>query len=126
MYRVLIFDDDTDILDLCATILRNKGFEVMTSTSSETAIDRISELEPDVILMDNWMPGITGAETIMLLKKKEMFQHIPVIFFTANNQAEKLSILAGADYYLQKPFDINAFVEIVNRAVWDQIPVLRS
>lgn len=126
MYRVLIFDDDTDILDLCSLLLRNKGFEVFTRTDCETAIDTIAELKPDVILMDNWMPGISGAETITLLKSKEMFQHIPVIFFSANSQAEQISILAGADYYLQKPFDIKAFTDIVRKAVWEQLPLVRS
>ncbi len=117
MGRVLIFDDDEDILELCTIILRQKGLETVGETSSKHVIERISETGPDVILMDNWIPGIGGVEATQLIKSTKATRHIPVILFSANNDIEKIASEAKADYYLKKPFDISALSEMIGRVM---------
>ena len=117
MHRVLIFDDDTDILELCTIILTSKGFEVIVKTTCENVVQTVVEARPDVILMDNWLPDIGGVEATHRLKESEKTGTIPVIFFSANNQTEAFSQKAGADYYIQKPFDIYDLVETISKAI---------
>src|SRR5882724_3175009 len=102
--RVLIFDDDLDILQICAIVLKKKGFDVSTLNNSSQILEQVRAYQPDVILMDNWIPGPGGIEATRQLKSSEL-QDIPVIFFSANSNVTQLAREAQADYYLQKPFD---------------------
>ncbi|MDR3713602.1 MAG: response regulator [Puia sp.] len=115
--RVLIFDDDFDILQICAIVLKKRGYEVSTQNSSVSAIEQIRSFQPDVILMDNWIPGPGGIETTRRIKSETDIQHIPVIFFSANSNVNQLAGEARADYFLQKPFDIIELEQIVNNAI---------
>src|SRR6187402_2893095 len=108
MSKVLIFDDDEDILELCSLILRQNGFETFGESNSKRVIERIGETNPDVILMDNWIPGIGGIKATQLIKATPQTLHIPVIIFSANNNIENIAREAKAEYYLKKPFDINS------------------
>lgn len=117
MNKVLIFDDDTDILELCSLILNVRGFQTIGETSCSNVIGKIKQEQPDVILMDNWIPDIGGIQAVQLIKNNPETKHIPVIFFTANNNVENLSHEAGADYFLQKPFDIIQFESLVRKAL---------
>jgi two-component system alkaline phosphatase synthesis response regulator PhoP len=116
MSRVLIFDDDADILELCSLILQLKGFETIAEKDSRQVIERILETNPDVIMMDNWIPGMGGVEATLLIKATEKTAHIPVIFFSANNNIEELAASARADYSLKKPFDIAELNDTVCKA----------
>lgn len=111
--KVLIFDDDTDLLEVCTLILTAKDFEVIVKEKcTEILLDVVTH-NPDVILMDNWIPDIGGVKATRLLKSSVAHRHIPVIFFSANNNVSELAAEAGADYSLQKPFDITELEEMV-------------
>jgi two-component system alkaline phosphatase synthesis response regulator PhoP len=115
--KVLILDDDPDILQICTIVLQKKGFEVSTLNNSSQIAEQVRNYKPDVILMDNWIPGPGGIEATRLLKKDPELQAIPVIFFSANSNVSQLASEARADYSLQKPFDISELEEIVNQAI---------
>lgn len=115
--RVLILDDDLDILQICTIVLRKKGFDVLTLDSSNQVLSQVKAFRPDVILMDNWIPGPGGVEATRLLKLAPETHDIPVIFFTANSNATQLAREAQADYFLQKPFDITELEAIVRMAL---------
>src|SRR5579872_6123522 len=104
--RVLILDDDADILQICTIVLRKKGFDVHTLSNSNQVVSQVKTYHPDVILMDNWIPGPGGIEATRLLKLAPETHEIPVIFFSANSNVTELAREAQADYFLQKPFDI--------------------
>ena len=93
--RVLILDDDLDILQICAIILRKKGFEVSTLNNSTHVVENVRSYQPDVILMDNWIPGPGGIEATQMLKGEPDLQFIPVIFFSANSNVSQLASDAG-------------------------------
>ncbi len=115
--RVLILDDDLDILQICTIVLKKKGFDVLTVNNSNQVVEQVTSYQPDVILMDNWIPGPGGIEATRTLKTKPETQDIPVIFFSANSNVTQLAQEARADYFLQKPFDISELEGIVQMAI---------
>ncbi len=115
--RVLILDDDLDILQICSIVLRKKGFDVDTLSNSTHVIEKARNYQPDVILMDNWIPGPGGIQATQMLKAQPDLQFIPVIFFSANSNVAQLAGEANADYSLQKPFDIADLEDMVSNAI---------
>ena len=112
--RILILDDDSDILSICTYILEELGWEVETRTNCNKILDLVKEVQPQVILMDNWIPDSGGMIATQTLKSHPEFKMIPIIYFSANHDIKNLSLLAGADTYLEKPFDISQFEEVIN------------
>ena len=115
--KVIIYDDDADLLEVCSLILQSKNFEVITKDKCSSILGDLVEYQPDVVIMDNWIPDLGGVKATRLIKGSEQFHQIPVIFFSANNDVSELAIEAGADYSLQKPFDISELENIVTRAI---------
>ena len=107
-------DDDSDILSICTYILEELGWEVETRTNCNKILDLVKEVQPQVILMDNWIPDSGGMIATQTLKSHPEFKMIPIIYFSANHDIKNLSLLAGADTYLEKPFDISQFEEVIN------------
>ncbi|MDF2517410.1 MAG: response regulator [Sphingobacterium sp.] len=114
---VLIFEDDTIILEVITVVLTDLGFQVEVSETSHDIIQKVESTEPNLILMDNWIPNIGGVEATRLLKADDRFKHIPVIYVSANNDIESLAARAGADDFLSKPFDLDDLEGIVNKYI---------
>jgi DNA-binding NtrC family response regulator len=104
---VLIFDDDVDILSILTYLLEEKGYKINTRTTCANILKDIEETQPDIIMMDNWIPEAGGKVATKLVKSHSEYKSIPVIYFSANNDVEKLAKDAGADTYLAKPFDLD-------------------
>ena len=115
--KILILDDDTDILSICTYILEEMGWEVVTRSNCNEIIELVRDVQPDVILMDNWIPDSGGIVATQTIKSHAEFKSIPIIYFSANHDIKNLSMEAGADTYLEKPFDISQFEEIINSVI---------
>ncbi len=115
--RVIIYDDDTDLLEVCSLILSSRNFEVITKDKCTEILNDLRQHQPGVILMDNWIPDVGGVKATRLVKESKEFHHIPVILFSANNNVSELAEEAGADYCLHKPFDIADLENIVSNAI---------
>ncbi len=113
MKKILIFDDDKSILEVITIIFEENGYKVEISETSHDIIQKVEEVRPDVILMDNWIPNIGGVEATRLLKSNEEFKNIPVIYVTANNDIAALAASAKADDYVAKPFNLEDLEEKV-------------
>ena len=105
--RILICDDDSDILSICQFILEEIGLEVFTRNNCNNILSVVADVNPDVILMDNWIPDSGGIIATRMIKQHPVYKNIPVIYFSANTDIKLLAHDAGADSYLAKPFDIN-------------------
>ncbi|MFD2594372.1 response regulator [Sphingobacterium griseoflavum] len=116
---ILIFDDDVNILEVCTIILVDAGYTVKISETSHDIIEKVSQIHPDIILMDNWIPEIGGIEATRLLKQHAEYKQIPVVYISANNDIHLLAEKAGADAYLAKPFDITELESTVERVLAD-------
>jgi len=115
--KVLLYDDDADILDVCTTILKMRGFEVLCKSDCRSLQEDIETYKPQVILMDNWLPDIGGVKAIQQIKATPAFSKIPVVFFSANSHVEELAKESGADYMLKKPFDIDQLESTIKSAL---------
>jgi len=104
---ILVFDDDINILDVFTIVLESSGYHVEISETSHNILERVKEVNPDMIIMDNWIPNIGGVKATQILKGEPDFKHIPVIYCSANNDVSFLAEQAGADAYLAKPFDLD-------------------
>jgi DNA-binding response OmpR family regulator len=121
MKRILLCDDDVDLLDLCAAIFKFKGWDVCCKNNCRQILSDIEEYKPDVILMDNRIPDTGGIKAIQLIKNTVQFKNIPVIFFSANSGIRELAKEAGTDYILQKPFDLRDLEKVIIAATQTKI-----
>jgi DNA-binding NtrC family response regulator len=112
--RIIIFDDDEDILSICSYVLEEQGWEVHTFTDCNNVAEKVSGVCPDVILMDNWIPDAGGIIATQTLKKTAELKNIPVIYFSANSDIQLLASHAGAESYLAKPFDLQQLEQVIS------------
>ena len=115
--KIIIFDDDEDILSICSFILEEQGWTVFAFTDCNHIVDKVLPISPDVILMDNWIPDDGGIIATQTLKKYEVLKNIPVIYFSANSDIEILASHAGAETYLAKPFDLEDLEKVINNVL---------
>jgi len=108
--RILIIDDDKDILDITRTFLESRGYEVLQANTGKEALKVVSESRPNLVLLDVMMPKMDGFWLCRVLKSDPKLQHIPVIFLTAKDDAQSRieGQKCGGDDYLTKPFDLDA------------------
>jgi two-component system sensor histidine kinase/response regulator len=114
--RILVVDDDENILNLERTILEGKGFEVTAAGSGSQALDILSKQPFDLILLDVMMPEIDGFTVCRKIKEDSRLKEVPVIFLTAKGGGEALAegFESGAVMYINKPFTANKLLTIVN------------
>jgi DNA-binding response OmpR family regulator len=110
--RILIIEDDPDILEMMAYILQDEGYGVTASVDCGP-LEEIASVKPDLILMDNRLGGNSGAEACKKLKTDAATAHIPVILVSANMHLQDLTTESLADGYLTKPFDLEELVAVV-------------
>lgn len=106
MAKILVVEDEPDILELVSYNLAQAGFSVETAADGERAIELIEEDKPDLIVLDLMLPGIDGLEVCRLLKQKPQVRDVPIVMLTA--RAEEVDRIVGlelgADDYVVKPF----------------------
>ena len=112
--KIIIFDDDEDILSICNYILTEQGWTVHTFTDCNSITEKVSGIMPQVILMDNWIPDAGGIIATQTLKKSAELKDIPVVYFSANSDIQLLASHAGAETYLAKPFDLDELERVIN------------
>jgi putative two-component system response regulator len=114
--RVLIVDDQVDVVDLMGEILTTHGFEVESASDGLEGLDRAKEQHPDIILLDISMPNMDGYETCRRLKNGSGTRSIPVVMFTSLSDRESriAALRAGANDFLGKPVDSTELLVRVN------------
>lgn len=103
--NVLVVEDDQEMRDLLSNFLEGEGYEVILASSGEEAIELAEKENPQVILLDFKMPGVDGIETCKRLKAGGETASIPIIMITAYTDKKPDAIEAGADDFVNKPFD---------------------
>jgi DNA-binding response OmpR family regulator len=106
MARILIAEDEPDIRELVAFVLRFAGHEVTATSNGEDALLQASLIIPDIIIMDVRMPRMTGYEACRAMKADIALKDIPVVFLSAKGQDSEIQtgLEMGAEEYLLKPF----------------------
>ena len=114
--RVLVADDDPDILKIVAANLEAEGIEVEAVSNGIEAQARALRTSPDLIILDISMPGRTGLEVMAALHANPATKDIPVVLLTARSSDSDIweGWKSGAAYYLTKPFDTAQLLHFVN------------
>jgi DNA-binding response OmpR family regulator len=114
--KILVVDDDENILNLEKTILEQKGFTVTTAVGGAAALELLAAEVFDLILLDVMMPDVDGFAVCRKIKEDERLKEVPVIFLTAKGGGEALAegFESGALMYINKPFTANKLLTIVN------------
>ncbi len=105
--KLLVVDDEEDILEFLKVILEDEGYMVVT-TDKDDYLERLQNgTLPDLILLDLLLSGKDGRDIVKYLKMQEKTKHIPVIMFSAHPSAREITRQAGADDFVAKPFEID-------------------
>ncbi len=114
--KILIADDEPDILEIIQYNLKTEGYEVATAKNGNDALDLAKRFNPDLIILDIMMPGKTGIEVCNLLRMQPTFNDTLIIFLTAlsDEGTEIKGLETGADDYLTKPISPKVLVSKVN------------
>lgn len=114
--RVLIADDEPDILEILEYNLESEGYEVITARDGDEALEMAKKTQPDLIVLDVMMPRKTGVEVCQILRAQPAFRETLIIFLTAVNDevSEIIGLETGADDYISKPVSPKVFISRVN------------
>jgi len=111
--KLLVVDDDADILEFLKVILEDEGYTVVTTDKDDYLEKLQDEPLPNLILLDLLLSGKDGREIVKYLKTNEKTHHIPIIMFSAHPSAREITKQAGADDFVAKPFEIDLFLKKV-------------
>ena len=114
--KILIADDEPDILEIIQFNLQQEGYQVATAKNGDEAIDQAKKIQPDLIILDIMMPGKNGIEVCNLLRMQPVFNDTLIVFLSAlsDEGTEIRGLETGADDYLTKPISPKILVSKVN------------
>lgn len=103
--RILLVDDEPDILEFIGYNLKNEGYQVFMANNGEKAIEKALEIKPHLILLDVMMPVMDGIETCVELKSRDVFNDTLIVFLSARGEdySQIMGLESGADDYITKP-----------------------
>ncbi len=114
--KILLADDDSDILEMLSYNLEQDGFDVKTVGNGRSAVDEAYKMNPDVIVLDVMMPEKDGVEVCQELRSSELFKNTIIVFVSARSEdfTQLSAFDSGADEYLVKPIRPKVFVSRIN------------
>src|SRR3954468_5556234 len=114
--RVLVIDDETELLQLCRIALEAGGHEVTTAESGQEGLDAVKSDRPDVIVLDFMMPSVDGLSVLERLQRGvDREREVPVVMLSARGRPEDAlrGLAAGATAYMTKPFSLDELEELL-------------
>jgi len=128
---IFAVDDEKDILEILNVNLTNEGYEVFIFTSAESALARLAQVTPDLIILDIMMQGMDGYDFCKKIRASETYKNIPVIFLSAKTEEfdKILGLELGGDDYISKPFsmkELKSRIKAVLRRSEKPAPVVQK
>ncbi len=112
--RILVLDDNDDILDIVHEALTYEQFEVQSTSRGDTVIPLVETFMPNLVILDYRVAGVNGGELCRQIKSHPDFKNTPVIIFSAYINHNDELIAYGCDAIINKPFNLTELVEKVN------------
>lgn len=112
--KIIVCDDDQGILDVLQMLLETEGFTVFTEINSTNLIKQIQNNTPDLILLDLWMPLLSGDQVLKMIRNTEEIKDMPVIVLSASVDGSDIAADAGANDFVAKPFDLDDIIFKIN------------
>ncbi len=117
MKKILVIDDDADILDALSLVLESENYRVVTTTKGDQTLNMIKRNMPHLILLDVLMSGSDGRVICKKIKKETKYKKIPIVMISAHPSAQQGSMECGADAFLAKPFEIDDLLNTVKKHI---------
>lgn len=117
MNRILIVEDNHDVLWVVKIVLKRYGFKVMAIPRGEDVMAKTKTFRPHLILLDVVLSGISGIEVCNELKANDKTKEIPIIMFSAHANMKDILKLTKPDDFIAKPFDVNELVKKIKRQI---------
>lgn len=119
--RVLLIEDEMNIIEAISFILTRDGWTVHTHQDGETAADRVRDLPPDMVILDVMLPGRSGFDILRDLRADPTTESLPVLMLTARGQAKDrdLAMSLGATRFMTKPFSNAEVLDVVRALIKD-------
>lgn len=114
MSKILVVDDDQDILSVMKILLTLKGFTVEVTQRGELTFEKIKSFKPDLVLLDVLISGVDGRTICKEIKSEESLKSLPVIMLSAHPGAAATICDYGADGFVNKPFEIDYLISKIN------------
>lgn len=117
--KVLVVDDEPDIVEILSYNLTKENFEVSKAYNGYEAVSYALKNHPDLIIMDIRMPEMNGIEACRMIKKNEMMKDIPVLFLTADNDeyTSLSAVEAGGDHFVTKPIRPSILMGMIHELI---------
>ncbi len=112
---ILVVEDNEDNRQLALKVLARQGYEVVGVVDGNEALERLNDIDPDLILMDINLPDMDGYEVTRRIRQREKFADLPIVALTAHAMVgdKKKSLAAGCDAYISKPINVRTFPETI-------------
>lgn len=117
MNKVLIIDEEKQILDSLSSILRDEGFQVFTAREGREGLELFDTARPEIVLLDIWMPGLDGLQVLKMIKEKEKEAIVIVISGHGTISTAVEAVKMGAYDFLEKPLSIDKVLEVISRGL---------
>ena len=114
MKRILVIDDNKDILEIISLIFEQHGFEIVTTSKGEETLSHIASFSPQIILLDVFLGSMDGRDLCNELKDNPLTAHIPILMFSAHSSWDNILKVCKADDFIAKPFNVTEIVAKVN------------
>lgn len=111
--KIMVCDDDQGVLDVIEMMLDSSGYTAFTEINSTNLISEIKKNQPDLILLDLWMPVLSGDQVVRAIRADQNISHLPVIILSASRDGDDIAMEAGADAFLSKPFDMDELIDTI-------------
>ena len=115
--KVLIIDDDPDILDAVELIVTSDGYDAAMITKGNETCEKVRDYKPDLIILDVLLSGNDGRTICRTLKNDDTTKKIPIIMMSAHPSAKVSAIECGADSFIAKPFSIDVLLDEVKKFI---------
>ena len=118
--KILVIDDDVDLVELIKTRLETKGYQVFTAYDGEEGLRQTQELKPDLVILDVIMPKKDGYTLFRDIKYSEDLKNTPIIVLTAKDKLEDMFAMEGLKNFVVKPFTSEELLEKVEKSLNQQ------
>lgn len=117
--RVMIVEDETELAQHLQRVLEEAGMFVTVLDRADALFEAINDINPELILMDLWLPGVTGAEMAAILRQVEQWAQVPIVYLSsqANSELRDQALLNGGEAFLEKPVDTNLLINLCRSRV---------
>lgn len=115
MMKVLVVDDDSNILEAVSFVLEEFNYSVETISKGDETYEKVKKFKPDVILLDLLISGSDGRKVCLSLKQNNATKNIPIVLISAHPKAKAEAISCEADDFLAKPFDTDDLLNILSK-----------